>query len=94
MTAAARRADNYFVYKPRPNDGEATSTGEGTTRGGGARPLEKSYSSNKNTPTPTPQAAANGHLEATLRTTPSCTSTPAASSARSFLGGFRLEASA
>ena len=25
LTAAARRADNYFVYKPRPNDGEATS---------------------------------------------------------------------
>ena len=70
MTAAARRADNYFVYKPRPNDGEATSTGEGTTRGGGARPLEKSYSSNKNTPTPTPQAE-NGHRELTARTTPS-----------------------
>ena len=70
MTRAARRADNYFVYKPRPNDGEATSTGEGTTRGGGARPLEESYS-NKNTPTTTPQAAANGHLEAAARTTPS-----------------------
>ena len=74
MTAAARRADNYFVYKPRPNDGEATSTAvqaRGPPRGGGARPLEESYSSNKHTPTPTPQDAANGHLEATARTTPS-----------------------
>jgi hypothetical protein len=33
MTAAARRADNYFVYKPRPNDGEATSQSSGEAEG-------------------------------------------------------------
>ena len=32
LTAAARRADNYFVYKPRPDDGRPLPEARGPAR--------------------------------------------------------------
>ena len=67
MTRAARRADNYFVYKPRPNDGR----GHLPEQGDPARHESDAHQKNTtgtSTPTPAPQEAANGHREATCKT--------------------------
>ena len=70
MTAAARRADKYFVYNHDKMTREWTSRkGTRTPARRGGRLLKHGYS-NKNTPTRKPQAE-NGHLETTTRWTPS-----------------------